>query len=339
MQEIQQKVLSRSSLAEMIQRPGMDLYRNERASRPMEDVIQDMRNRDLRIERLLPRDFRISFEYPDRLKAQAVVRELTTARFNGPAEVLTPASLPEKPTRPDRLAIMGIGLGVGLASGLLFVFLRRRGLKWTLRMAGCTVAGCALAAAFRLLMPDAFADDQKSYQFAALGAFTGLTFAAFRWRDRHTGGNYYARLIAFGAACGAIAGGLVSFAIPERYVSTAVMRAGLPRDGGIVTAESEAEYNERLRSITEDILSRGSLAVCTALVAPPSGLFRGRPTARGSRTRRIFRPGSATNSFEPSGLPVAVWARIAANSSGSSVIPSSLCHSSRTTRAAQYCRS
>src|ERR1039457_1138207 len=102
-----QEILSRSSLTEMIQRIGLDLYREDLVSRPMEDVIQDMRNRDLRIERLLPRDFRISFEYPDRLKAQAVVRELTTARFNGPAEVLTPASLPEKPTRPDRLAIMG----------------------------------------------------------------------------------------------------------------------------------------------------------------------------------------------------------------------------------------
>src|ERR1017187_396830 len=63
MQEMQQKVLSRSSLAEMIQRPGMDLYRNERAIRPIEDVVQDMRSRDVRIERLPPRDFRISFEY------------------------------------------------------------------------------------------------------------------------------------------------------------------------------------------------------------------------------------------------------------------------------------
>src|ERR1035437_1514590 len=34
MQEMQQKVLSRSSLAEMIQRPSLDLYRNERAIRP-----------------------------------------------------------------------------------------------------------------------------------------------------------------------------------------------------------------------------------------------------------------------------------------------------------------
>src|ERR1035438_7039722 len=128
-----QATLSRSSLTEMIQRIGLDLYRED----PWEYGIEDMRSRDLRIERLPPRDFRISFEYSDRLKAQAVVRELS-ARFNyGPAEALTPASLPEKPSRPDRLAIVAIGLGVGLASGILFAFLRRRGLKWTHLMAGC----------------------------------------------------------------------------------------------------------------------------------------------------------------------------------------------------------
>jgi capsular polysaccharide biosynthesis protein len=257
-----QDILSRSSLTEMIQRIGLDLYRQDLR---FMDVTEDMRS-DLRIERLPPRDFRISFEYPDRLKAQAVVRELTT-RFNGPAEVLSPASLPEKPSRPDRLAIVAIGFCVGLASGILFAFLRRRGLKWTLRMAGCTAAGCALAAAVRLLMPDAFVDHQKTYQFLALGAFTGLVAGAFLLRARGTGGNRYARLIAFSAAFGAIAGGFVSFAIPERYVSTATMRAGGPRDAGIVTAERAAEYNERLRLITDEILSRGYLS---ALIQRPS---------------------------------------------------------------------
>jgi hypothetical protein len=173
LQEMQAAILSGSSLTEIIQRPGLDLYREERAIRPLEDVIEEMRNRDVHIYTVPPphpRDFVVSFEYPDRVKAPAVVRELT-ARCSGYAEILTPASLPDKPSQPDRLAIIGIGLGVGLALGLLFVFLRRRGLKWTLRVAGCMVAGCALAAAVCLLMPDAFADDEKSYQFAALGAF------------------------------------------------------------------------------------------------------------------------------------------------------------------------
>ena len=88
-----QNILSRSSLTEMIQRIGLDLYREHL----WEDGTQNMR-RDLRFACGRPRDFYISFEYPDRLKAQAVVREVS-ARFNyGPAEVLTPASLPEKPS-------------------------------------------------------------------------------------------------------------------------------------------------------------------------------------------------------------------------------------------------
>src|SRR5450759_4715766 len=134
LQEMQGEILSRSSLTEIIQRPTMDLYRQERAIYPMEDVIEKMRNRDVHIERGTRAAFRMSFEYPDRVKAQAVVRELT-ARSSGYAEILTRASLPEKPSQPDRLAIMGIGLGVGLGLGILLAFLRRRGVKWTLRMA------------------------------------------------------------------------------------------------------------------------------------------------------------------------------------------------------------
>src|ERR1035437_7358640 len=240
LQEMQTEILSRASLTDIIQRPTMDLYRQERAIYPMEDVIQDMRNRNLHIERVTRAAFRMSFEYPDRVKAQAVVRELT-ARSSGYAEVLTPASLPEKPSQPDRLAIMGIGLGAGLAMGILFAFLRRRPLKWTLRMAGCTVAGCVSAAAICLLMPDTFADDQKSYQFAALGAFTGLALGAFLLRALGTGRNHYARLIACSAACGAIAGGLVSFALPERYVSTAAMRAFPFSGGGAGAGQLEVE--------------------------------------------------------------------------------------------------
>src|SRR5664279_3720000 len=62
LQENLQKILGRSSLAEMIQRPSLDLYREERAIRPTEDVVQDMRTRDLHIERLAARAFRISYE-------------------------------------------------------------------------------------------------------------------------------------------------------------------------------------------------------------------------------------------------------------------------------------
>ncbi|HXK01406.1 MAG TPA: hypothetical protein VMS37_03325 [Verrucomicrobiae bacterium] len=86
--QMQQEILSRNSLAELIQRPALDLYRKERQRYPLEDVIQDMRNKAIKIQAVdvsggqgrVASAFTISFAYIDRFKAQAVVRELV-ARF------------------------------------------------------------------------------------------------------------------------------------------------------------------------------------------------------------------------------------------------------------------
>lgn len=87
---MQQEILSRTSLSELIQRPSMDLYRKERLRTPMEDVVENMR-RDIKITildvpttpgqggtRVMASAFQISYAYPERYKAQAVVRELVT---------------------------------------------------------------------------------------------------------------------------------------------------------------------------------------------------------------------------------------------------------------------
>jgi len=84
--QMQQEILSSHSLAELIQRPALDLYKKERARYPMEDVVQDMRSKYIRIQPVevnagqgrITSAFTISFSYPDRFKAQAVVRELVT---------------------------------------------------------------------------------------------------------------------------------------------------------------------------------------------------------------------------------------------------------------------
>ena len=83
LQSMQQEILSRSSLSELIQRPSLDLYRKERQRYPMEDIVQDMRNKYIKLQtvdigRGGASSFIISFAYPDRFKAQAVVRELVT---------------------------------------------------------------------------------------------------------------------------------------------------------------------------------------------------------------------------------------------------------------------
>jgi succinoglycan biosynthesis transport protein ExoP len=87
LQQMQQEILSRGRLADLIQRPALDLYRKERQRYPMEDIIQDMRNKAIRIQTIevaggggsrIASAFTISFSYPDRFKAQAVVRDLVT---------------------------------------------------------------------------------------------------------------------------------------------------------------------------------------------------------------------------------------------------------------------
>jgi succinoglycan biosynthesis transport protein ExoP len=86
--QMQQEILSRTSLQELIQRPSLDLYKRERLRLPLEDIIQDMRNRYIQIKMMdMPSSagagrvasaFQIQFSYFDRYKAQQVVRELVT---------------------------------------------------------------------------------------------------------------------------------------------------------------------------------------------------------------------------------------------------------------------
>jgi polysaccharide biosynthesis transport protein len=86
LQQLQTEILSRTSLAEIIQKPSLDLYKRDRNRLPMEDIVQDMRNRYIKISpiadasgaRKYSSAFAISFAYVDRYKAQAVVRELVT---------------------------------------------------------------------------------------------------------------------------------------------------------------------------------------------------------------------------------------------------------------------
>lgn len=85
-QSMWQDVLSRSQLSELIQRPSLDLYKTERNRKPLEDVIEDMKSKDIKLDILgqlqsngKPNSaFTISYSYPDRFKAQAVVSALVT---------------------------------------------------------------------------------------------------------------------------------------------------------------------------------------------------------------------------------------------------------------------
>jgi len=83
LQEMETEILSRSSLSDLI--VHLDLYKKERTQKPLEDIVQDMRNKAIQVkpyESTSPggenrvQAFTISFSYTDRYKAQQVVREL-----------------------------------------------------------------------------------------------------------------------------------------------------------------------------------------------------------------------------------------------------------------------
>ena len=82
--QLENEVLSRTSLSSVIQDPRLDLYKRDRAVLPLEDVIEAMRKRSVRIEPALSPgltgndtfSFNVRFDYPDPHKAQQVVQAL-----------------------------------------------------------------------------------------------------------------------------------------------------------------------------------------------------------------------------------------------------------------------
>ncbi|HXJ38739.1 MAG TPA: hypothetical protein VNH18_05645 [Bryobacteraceae bacterium] len=84
-QQMEGNILSRTSLSNLIQAPDLDLYKKERASKPLEDVIESMKLKDLRIDinnaaqTLLTKhasSFTIQFSYSNRFKARDTVQKL-----------------------------------------------------------------------------------------------------------------------------------------------------------------------------------------------------------------------------------------------------------------------
>jgi uncharacterized protein involved in exopolysaccharide biosynthesis len=152
LQHLQERALSRFELEGIITDPALDLYKSQRAQKPLEEIVWAMR-RDIRVQPMKPSQsaFEISFSYPDPEKAQNVVRKLVTmfteenvaderdrARESGDAKVLEiadhklgasleifePPSLPEEPVSPNRTAISLAGLAFGLLLGPVVVFTR-----------------------------------------------------------------------------------------------------------------------------------------------------------------------------------------------------------------------
>jgi capsular polysaccharide biosynthesis protein len=160
-------VLSRNSLSQIIQDPALDLYRSERASEPLEDVIETMRTRAIFIKTVRTKDeasaISISFVYGDKQKAQAVVRALI-AKFAASfergekaqnLEIIDPPSLPQFANSPKRPQMVLTSLAGGLVLGLLaalFVKHPRRAMVF----ASLGVVGCLVGGALSLAIPNKY---------------------------------------------------------------------------------------------------------------------------------------------------------------------------------------
>jgi hypothetical protein len=139
------KAFSRGSLAAIVQRPDLDLYKQDRTSKPLEDVIDQMKRRDIRIDIVNTNshamNFVLSFNYPDPVIAQKTAMALITRLVDANQELATkaagrktgasldlldPASLPRNPTTPNRWQIAFVGLAAGVLAGILAVMVRRK---------------------------------------------------------------------------------------------------------------------------------------------------------------------------------------------------------------------
>jgi LPS O-antigen subunit length determinant protein (WzzB/FepE family) len=167
--KVEGQVLSRTSLSDIVRDPALDLYPSERTRQPLEDVIEYMRTRAIHIGLAQTKEhaaaITISYRYPDRRKAQAVVRALIS-RFvetyvaadihtHQNIEVVDSASLPVLASSPKRPEMLITGLLGGLFLGLIaaaFIQHPRRALV----VATVGIAGALLGGSLSLLLPNRY---------------------------------------------------------------------------------------------------------------------------------------------------------------------------------------
>ncbi len=148
------EILSAQNLTGIIEDPRLELYRGERASKSMEEAVEEMRA-NLNITPVA-RDsgFSISFTYYDRFKAQQTVstmmarfielnqemqraavpgmnfrqRAITERKAGEVLDVLDVASLPIDPVSPNRWLLAAAGLCIGALIGAITFRFRKPGM-------------------------------------------------------------------------------------------------------------------------------------------------------------------------------------------------------------------
>ena len=179
-ERLRQELTSRDDILRILQEPTLNLYPAERERLPLEDIAERIHeDEDLQILPVGAPDknseaFRVSFAYPDRRKAQAVVDELVTmlralndvidqehaaswkTLWSSPIPFRDSLELAEPANIPTRLPVLfraALGAAGGLLMGMLVLLFWRRP-RLGLRMAACGLAGCAVAGALSFLISE-----------------------------------------------------------------------------------------------------------------------------------------------------------------------------------------
>ncbi|MEO8367706.1 MAG: hypothetical protein ABI806_00710 [Candidatus Solibacter sp.] len=209
LQRLQQDVLSRGSLTKIIQ--AQNLFQKERQQLPLEDIIQQMRDRNIQIRVMDGRGgatFTVNYSAGNPAEAQAATRAIVTAMIernvaqasaagDGPAniEVIDGASLPSEAAGQGRAWVVGRGGLAGMALGLVFGALwwvtRRQRWVSLWQLAGFAAAGMALGVGVAFLIPNEFIStavlrtaDAREMQSAVTRVLSDDSVAAMIHRQR-----------------------------------------------------------------------------------------------------------------------------------------------------------
>ena len=163
-----QRTLSRGSLAEIITRPSLKLYAEERKSRPLDEVINQMRGDiTVRVENVQNGRavMSVAFRYPEAAAAQRVNQALID-RLRAEIGQEVPIRIVAQPGAPRpslegkrwKIVLSGtvIGLLTGLTFGAIWSFPWNRERMRSGRIAGLAAAGAVLGLTVAWLIPSEY---------------------------------------------------------------------------------------------------------------------------------------------------------------------------------------
>lgn len=153
LQALTQAILSRRSLVWTINEEG--LYERERTQMPLEELVEQMKSRDISIGQVAPGAISVSVAAADPARAQGATRSLAAKFIDAKAgSLIDPANLPAHPESRRRWPMIAAGMAAGVFAGVLFALFN--GLKVWKLAAGLGVAGTVLGATALFVVPERY---------------------------------------------------------------------------------------------------------------------------------------------------------------------------------------